>query len=105
MTFKATSKLIASDISEKDIRSLYDCVQLGNNSLLLNVNRTRWEPSLSTILGDNVLYVPTPPSGGVLTALILNILNGYNFTADSIASENGRILSAHRTVEAFKYGN
>lgn len=68
-------------------------------------HRTRWEKSLETTLGDSILYVPTPPSGGVLTGLILNIINGYNFTAESVATEENRVLTAHRMIEAFKYGN
>lgn len=65
----------------------------------------RWEDSLKTVLNDSIVYVAPPPSGGVLTALILNIMQGYNSTSKSIESEKDQILTAHRFVEAFKYGN
>lgn len=55
-------------------------------------------------MNNNTVYVTPPPSGGVITAFILNILKGYNFTSDSIATEENKVLTYHRFIEAYKYG-
>lgn len=44
------------------------------------------------------------PTGGAYVAFILNILQGYNFTADSIATAEDEIQTYHRFTEAFKFG-
>lgn len=65
--------------------------------------RTRWEDSLSLPINNNTIYV-TPSAGGPFVAFILNILRGYNFTSKAIESDDERIRTYHRFIEAFKFG-
>lgn len=55
-------------------------------------------------LGDYKVYIPPPPAGGPLLALVLNILKGYNGTADCSKAEE-KTLAYHRYIEAFKFAN
>lgn len=55
-------------------------------------------------LGDFQVHFPPPPAGGALLALVLNILKGYNFTAESSKAEQ-KTLAYHRYIEAFKFAN
>ncbi|XP_020609881.1 gamma-glutamyltranspeptidase 1-like isoform X2 [Orbicella faveolata] len=51
-------------------------------------------------LGDMTWYTAPPPASGPVITLILNILKGYNMTAESRDSP----LTFHRVIEAFKFG-
>lgn len=69
------------------------------------VGRLRWEESLSLPISNNndTVYV-TQSAGGPIVAFILNILRGYNFTSKSIESDDERIHTYHRFIEAYKFG-
>lgn len=43
------------------------------------------------------------PASGALLTYILNILNEFNFTPESIADFNQTTLTYHRMIETFKY--
>lgn len=66
--------------------------------------RPKWDKPINVKLSneDNFYSVP-PPGSGVLLAFILNILDGYNFTKESISDVNNTVLTYHRITEAFKY--
>ncbi|XP_039753705.1 glutathione hydrolase 1 proenzyme-like isoform X3 [Pararge aegeria] len=61
------------------------------------------DPIAVTLSSGDILYTPPPPSSGAILVNILNILSGYNFNEDSINSTDNKILTYHRTLEAFKY--
>jgi gamma-glutamyltranspeptidase/glutathione hydrolase/leukotriene-C4 hydrolase len=63
----------------------------------LRYNAVEREPVESKFDGLRVIGVP-PPSGGAVLALILNILNGYDFQESDFGS-----LAYHRIVESFKF--
>ncbi|XP_071501290.1 glutathione hydrolase 1 proenzyme-like [Diadema antillarum] len=58
---------------------------------------------LSFRINDMTVYSGRPPCSGAVYALILNILEGYDFTAASIRSDNDKVLTYHRIIEAFKF--
>lgn len=61
------------------------------------------EEPLKLSVGEYTMAVPNAPASGPVLSLILNILNGYNLTAESMSSQEDRILTYHRIVETFKF--
>ncbi|ELW49647.1 Gamma-glutamyltransferase 5 [Tupaia chinensis] len=59
--------------------------------------------ALEMPLGDYTLYSPPPPAGGAMLSLILNVLRGFNFSADSVTSPEGAVNTYHHLVETFKF--
>lgn len=72
--------------------------------IFLLIIRVIWTDSIPVDIHNNTVYVTPPPSNGAIVAFILNILKGYNFTADSISTPDKEILTLHRITEAFKFG-
>ncbi|KAK5641806.1 hypothetical protein RI129_010353 [Pyrocoelia pectoralis] len=89
------SKMLLQDI--KDMGGIITEEDLQNYT-------PKWRDPVSVDLngGDHLYSVP-PPGSGILLAFILNILDGYNFTRDSISNINKTVLTYQRIIEAFKF--
>ncbi|XP_053555770.1 LOW QUALITY PROTEIN: glutathione hydrolase 5 proenzyme [Bombina bombina] len=61
--------------------------------------------AMNISLGNTVLYTAPPPAGGALLSFILNILEGYNFSENSLRDKTERIETYHRIAEALKFAN
>ncbi|XP_076233125.1 scoloptoxin SSD14 isoform X2 [Calliopsis andreniformis] len=70
----------------------------------LNKYRATWDDPLEANISDGIkLFTVGAPASGALFTYILNILDGYHFTPDSLADYNQTILTYHRIIETFKY--
>lgn len=61
------------------------------------------EPIHITLKNGDHFYSFPPPGCGAITALILNVLEGYNFTRRDLY-ESDIASTYHRILEAFKFG-
>ncbi|XP_069703104.1 scoloptoxin SSD14-like isoform X2 [Periplaneta americana] len=69
--------------------------------------RTKWTPAVNVSLHYKrhqlTLHTTPLPSGGVLLAHILNIMDGYNIDPTDFHNVFNQMIVLHRTVEAFKF--
>uniref|UniRef100_UPI0030B894FF glutathione hydrolase 5 proenzyme isoform 3 precursor n=1 Tax=Mus musculus TaxID=10090 RepID=UPI0030B894FF len=54
-------------------------------------------------LGNYTLYSPPPPAGGAILSFILNVLKGFNFSAETVARPGGEVNMYHHLVETLKF--
>ncbi|XP_042522104.1 glutathione hydrolase 5 proenzyme isoform X2 [Dipodomys spectabilis] len=59
--------------------------------------------ALEMSLGNYTLYSPPPPGGGAVLSFILNVLRGFNFSAESVAQPEGKVNMYHHLVETLKF--
>ncbi|KAK9883484.1 hypothetical protein WA026_001658 [Henosepilachna vigintioctopunctata] len=61
------------------------------------------DPISISLRNGNTLYSVQPPGSGAILALILNIMNNYNLTAEDIKGDENTILTYQHFIEALKY--
>ncbi|XP_017770754.1 PREDICTED: gamma-glutamyltranspeptidase 1-like isoform X2 [Nicrophorus vespilloides] len=89
------SKMILDDL--KKANSIITAEDLKNYSPV-------WADPISVTLNNgDQLYSTPPPGSGILLAFILKILDGFNFTRQSIDGVENTVQTYHRMIEAFKY--
>lgn len=91
------TKSILADITDHD-----------SGAIITKEDLLQYKPSISasmkvTLRNDLSLYTPQAPSGGAILMFILNILGGFNMTAEMLKTTDGTVLAYHRITEAFKF--
>ncbi|XP_069122923.1 glutathione hydrolase 1 proenzyme-like [Argopecten irradians] len=61
------------------------------------------DPLVIRLSDNSTVYSPPPPSSGAVYAMILNIIDKFGMTEDSISTPQKKVLAWHRIVEAFKF--
>lgn len=89
---------LAQDIVQ-DIRDGGGIITLEDLKNYQTVIRT----PLTVKMGDYTLYTNPPPGSGAVLSLIMNIVKGYNMTAEDRKDVNSTVLTYHRIAEAFKF--
>jgi len=84
----------------KDFKSIHSKITLEDLKDYKAVEVKPLEASLPGVKGYKILTTP-PPAGGAALINILNILNGFNFSADDMRERP--ILTYHRMIEAFNF--
>nr|XP_044988537.1 glutathione hydrolase 5 proenzyme isoform X1 [Jaculus jaculus] len=59
--------------------------------------------ALEMPLGNYTLYSPPPPAGGAILSFILNVLRGFNFSAELVAQPERKVDMYHHLVETLKF--
>ncbi|XP_069789682.1 glutathione hydrolase 5 proenzyme-like [Narcine bancroftii] len=59
---------------------------------------------LRVTLGEYTMYTPPAPSRGAIISFMLKVLQGFNFTPQSM-KQNQRVYTYHRILEAMKFAN
>nr|XP_018666852.1 glutathione hydrolase 1 proenzyme isoform X1 [Ciona intestinalis] len=65
--------------------------------------RTEVKPAINITLDDLTVFSPGPPASGPVMSLILNILDGYDFSSSALKNKENQVLTMHRIVEAFRF--
>ncbi|XP_038198177.1 glutathione hydrolase 5 proenzyme isoform X3 [Arvicola amphibius] len=80
---------------------------LGTGSRLTVQDLAAFQPDvaapLEMTLGNYTLYSPPPPAGGAILNFILNVLQGFNFSAETVARPEGKVNMYHHLVETLKF--
>uniref|UniRef100_A0A0B7AUX9 Gamma-glutamyltransferase n=1 Tax=Arion vulgaris TaxID=1028688 RepID=A0A0B7AUX9_9EUPU len=85
------------------LEDLKDIGSIITRTDLLNYVALEKNP-LEVILNGGIKMVsPPPPGSGAVLSFILNILDGYNFTDNNLATDSSSTLTYHRMIEAFKF--
>ncbi|CAG5124348.1 unnamed protein product [Candidula unifasciata] len=91
---------LAGDIVQ-DIRDAGGIITLDD---MKNYTLKWTTPSVMNLRDNITVHSMPPPGSGPVLGYILNILNGYNLTPASVATDADSILTHHRIVEAMKFG-
>ncbi|CAL1536404.1 unnamed protein product [Lymnaea stagnalis] len=90
-------------LTNKIIQDLKEIGSIITPADLENYQVQEKKPLEITLNGGIRVISPPAPSGGVVLSFILNILDGYNFTASDISTIKSKTLTYHRYIESLKF--
>lgn len=99
LTSLATSRLLENILADlKEIDSIITKEDFMNYEVLEK------KPIEITLDGSLRVFSPPPPSSGAVLSFMLGILDGYKLSPKDVESLESKVLTYHRTIEAFKFG-
>ncbi|KAG1686700.1 Glutathione hydrolase 1 proenzyme [Nymphon striatum] len=70
----------------------------------LNDYKADWVTPITTKINGMELFGLPAPSSTSFVFFVLNVMNGYELTTETLQNTDSAILTYHRLIEAFKYG-
>lgn len=90
-------------LSQKILLDLQEGKSIIQASDLENYSVLKKQAASSILLDGSTAYTAPAPSGGVVWLFIMNIMDGYKITPETILSTKKELLTYHRLIEAFKF--
>ncbi|XP_021342930.1 gamma-glutamyltranspeptidase 1-like [Mizuhopecten yessoensis] len=90
-------------LSQNIVKDIQDAGGIITEKDLLDFTAVVKEPLVIRLTDNSSVYSPPPPSSGAVYEMILNIVDEFGMSNDSISTPQKEILAWHRIIEAFKF--
>ncbi|XP_069122921.1 glutathione hydrolase 1 proenzyme-like [Argopecten irradians] len=90
-------------LSQSIAQDIQDAGGIITEQDLRNYTAVVKDPLVIRLNDNSTVYSPPPPSSGAVYEMILNVIDEFGMSNDSISTPQKEVLAWHRIVEAFKF--